>query len=77
VNTSSEIGDVQGDGEVASTASYIAYYAALRPTDIVDIENGRKITFSQFHQNVLRFTYAMSKTGLEKGDRATVQWTSL
>lgn len=62
---------------VAPTADYIAHYAALRPNDLAVIDESREITFARFQADISRFTQALTNAGVESGQTAAIQWTTL
>ncbi len=62
---------------IAPTADYIAHYAALRPNDLAVIDEGRNITFAQFHADVRRFGHFLKNAGVKPGQTAAIEWTSL
>lgn len=66
-----------GRGGIAPTADYIAHFAGLRPSDTAIVEEGRRITFAQFHEDLCRFHTGFQELKLKPGDRAAVEWTSL
>lgn len=55
------------------TASYIGYFAALRPESIAFVDQGREITFSKFNQDVCRVVAGLRHHGLTEGQVAAVE----
>ncbi len=66
-----------GDHVFTFTKDYIAYHAALNPSDIAVIDNDTKVTYAEFDRHLDRFLHAVRNFELEVGDSVAVQWTSL
>lgn len=66
-----------GTEGVAPTANYIAYYAALHPNDPAVIDESGEITFARFQADIARFTQVLINAGVESGQTAAIQWTTL
>ncbi len=68
---------VAGDREFDFTEDYIAYHAALNPSDIALIDNDKKVTYAEFHRHLGGFIQAVGNFGMKVGDTAAIEWTSL
>ena len=65
------------DRDFTFTADYIAYHAAINPSDLAVISNNNNFTYAEFHQHLGRLTYAVQNFELGVGDTVAIEWTSL
>ena len=59
------------------TADYVAYHAAINPSDFAVIDNKNYFTYAEFHQHLGWLIYALQNFELEVGDTAAIEWTTL
>jgi hypothetical protein len=59
------------------TADFIAYHAAINPSDFAVIDNNNYFTYAEFHEHLGRLIYALQDFELEVGDTVAIEWTTL
>ena len=61
---------------VAATAAFVTYHADQRPASVAVIEDGREITYAEFHRDLGRITAAVRDFGLQPGNIVAIEWTA-
>ena len=62
---------------VAATAAFVAYHADQRPASVAVIEDGREITYAEFHRDLGCFIAAAREFGLQPGNTVAIEWADL